>query len=72
MIGEMFFTDIDGDVWQYELNTDPPEATYWANYKLKWWNVFLELCKKKSINLIQYTYICICYFQNQIRLVGSS
>jgi len=35
MIGEMFFTDIDGDVWQYELNTDPPEATYWANYKLK-------------------------------------
>jgi len=33
--GEMFFTDIDGDVWQYELNTDPPEATYWENYKLK-------------------------------------
>ncbi len=35
MQGEMFFTDIDGDVWQYELHTEPPEATYWVGYKLK-------------------------------------
>lgn len=35
MIGEMFFTDIDGDVWQYELKTNPPEAMFWETYKLK-------------------------------------
>lgn len=35
MKGEMFFTDIDGDVWQYELRTNPPEAMYWDTYKLK-------------------------------------
>tara|TARA_A100000172_G_scaffold78237_1_gene63553 strand:- start:965 stop:1171 length:207 start_codon:yes stop_codon:yes gene_type:complete len=35
MIGEMFFTDIDGDVWQYELKTNPREAMYWDTYKLK-------------------------------------
>ena len=34
MIGEMFFTDIDGDVWQYELKTNPREAMYWDTYKL--------------------------------------
>ena len=33
--GEMFFRDIDGDLWQYELKTDPPEAMYWETYKLK-------------------------------------
>mgnify|MGYP003628640628 FL=1 len=33
--GEMFFRDIDGDVWQYELKTNPPEAVYWETYKLK-------------------------------------
>ena len=32
--GEMFFRDIDGDLWQYELKTDPPEAMYWETYKL--------------------------------------
>ena len=31
----MFFTDIDGDVWEYELDIDPPEALYWKNYKVK-------------------------------------
>ena len=31
----MFFTDIDGDVWEYELHTTPPEAMYWKNYKIK-------------------------------------
>ena len=31
----MFFRDIDGDLWQYELKTDPPEAMYWETYKLK-------------------------------------
>ena len=35
MIGEMFFTDIDGDVWQYELKTNPREAMYWDTYNLK-------------------------------------
>jgi|TARA_Y100000592_G_scaffold2495_1_gene3785 hypothetical protein len=35
MIGEMFFKDIDGDVWQYELKTNPREAIYWDTYKLK-------------------------------------
>jgi hypothetical protein len=35
MIGEMFFKDIDGDVWQYELTTNPREAIYWDTYKLK-------------------------------------
>ena len=33
--GVMFFRDIDGDLWQYELKTDPPEAMYWETYKLK-------------------------------------
>ena len=33
--GEMFYTDIDGELWQYELKTDPPEAMYWETYKLK-------------------------------------
>ena len=33
--GEMFFRDIDGDLWQYELKTNPPEAMYWETYKLK-------------------------------------
>lgn len=33
--GEMFFRDIDGDLWQYELKTNPPEAVYWETYKLK-------------------------------------
>ncbi len=31
----MFFKDIDGDVWQYELKTNPREAIYWDTYKLK-------------------------------------
>lgn len=39
MIGEMFYTDIDGDVWQYELNTKPTEAVYWDTYKLKISNI---------------------------------
>ena len=33
--GEMFFRDIDGDVWEYELDIDPPEALHWKNYKVK-------------------------------------
>ena len=33
--GEMFFRDIDGDLWQYELKINPPEAAYWETYKLK-------------------------------------
>lgn len=32
---EMFFTDEDGTVIQYDLVTDPPEAMYWTTYKLK-------------------------------------
>ena len=35
IVGKMFFKDIDNDVWEYELNTDPPEAVYWKNYKIK-------------------------------------
>jgi hypothetical protein len=37
MIGEMFYIDIDEGKWQYELNTDPPEAIYWkqSSYKLR-------------------------------------
>ena len=35
MIGQMFFTDIDGDVWEYELDIDPPEALHWKNYNIK-------------------------------------
>ena len=31
----MFFKDIDGDVWKYELKTNPREAIYWDTYKLK-------------------------------------
>ena len=33
--GESFFVDIDGEKWQYELNTDPPQAIYWDTYKVK-------------------------------------
>lgn len=32
---EMFFTDEDGTVIQYDLVTDPPEAMYWTTYRLK-------------------------------------
>ena len=39
MLGEMFYTDIDGDVWQYELKTTPTEAIYWDTYKLKVSNI---------------------------------
>ena len=35
MIGKMFFKDIDGDVWEYELDIDPPEALHWKNYNIK-------------------------------------
>jgi hypothetical protein len=35
MIGEMFYRDIDNDLWQFELHTTPPEALYWTNYKIK-------------------------------------
>ena len=38
-IGKMFFTDIDGDVWEYELHTDPPEAISWKTYKVKLSNI---------------------------------
>ena len=34
-MSEMFFVDIDGDKWQYELRTDPPQAVYWDTYKIK-------------------------------------
>ena len=34
-MSEMFFVDIDGDKWQYELSTDPPQAVYWDTYKVK-------------------------------------
>ena len=32
---DMFFTDEDGTIIQYDLVTDPPEAMYWTTYKLK-------------------------------------
>jgi len=35
MIGEMFYRDIDNDLWQFELHTTPPEALYWKNYKIR-------------------------------------
>tara|TARA_Y100000310_G_scaffold312265_1_gene359402 strand:- start:700 stop:930 length:231 start_codon:yes stop_codon:yes gene_type:complete len=35
MIGEMWFEDLDGEMWQYELHTSPPEALYWKTYKIK-------------------------------------
>ena len=34
-IGEMFYKDIDNDLWQFELHTTPPEALYWKNYKIR-------------------------------------
>jgi len=36
-MSEDFYVDIDGDKWQYELSTDPPEAINWkpSSYKLK-------------------------------------
>ena len=36
-MSEDFYVDIDGDKWQYELVTNPPEAIYWkpSSYKLK-------------------------------------
>ena len=34
-IGEMFYRDIDNDLWQFELHTTPPEALYWKNYKIR-------------------------------------
>ena len=35
MIGEMFYRDIDNDLWQFELHTTPPEALYWKKYKIR-------------------------------------
>tara|TARA_R100001244_G_C5156204_1_gene130416 strand:+ start:748 stop:978 length:231 start_codon:yes stop_codon:yes gene_type:complete len=35
MIGEMFYKDLDDEVWQYELHTTPPEAIHWKKYKAK-------------------------------------
>ena len=35
MMGEMFYNDLDDEVWQYEIHTTPPEAIHWATYKLK-------------------------------------
>ena len=34
-IGEMFYRDIDNELWQFELHTTPPEALYWKNYKIR-------------------------------------
>jgi len=34
-MSETFYVDIDGDKWQYELSTDPPQAMYWDTYKVK-------------------------------------
>lgn len=34
-IGKMHYEDIDGDMWEYEMHTTPPEALYWKTYKVK-------------------------------------
>jgi hypothetical protein len=35
MVGEMFYNDSNGEVWEYKIYTTPPEAIHWTAYKVK-------------------------------------